>query len=149
MSAPAKNKNGLKLKDPDVRQQAYEQYCAHLAKGKSKKSWCFEHPNPKLSCTWETMEKYIENAIEFDPIHKKIAETKGYAKWEQIVEDSAVGDNPDANTASLQMIMRNKFAWDRVKPDTSEHRGDIARLADELRSSNTFRSPEEGDQGIQ
>lgn len=129
--APKGNQYGLKLKDPDIRQQAYEQYCEHLAKGKSKKSWYFEHE--QLTCTWETMEKYLEDEREFDPIHKKISESKGYARWEQVVEDSAVGANKDANTASLQMVMRNKFGWDKERPSNSEHRGDIGRLADAIR----------------
>ena len=105
VGAPAKNKNGVKLKDPDIRQTAYLQYCEHLAKGKSKKSWYFEHP--EFRCTWETLEKYLDNEVEFDPIHKKISEAKGYAHWEAVVEDSAVGKNQQANTASLQMLMRN------------------------------------------
>lgn len=105
------NKNGLKLKDPSIRQLAYAQYCEHLAKGKSKKSWYFEHP--EFRCTWETIEKYLDDDIEFDPLHKKIAEAKGFAYWEGIVEDSATGKNKDANTASIQMLMRNKYAWDK------------------------------------
>jgi hypothetical protein len=129
--APLGNKNGLKLKKPEVRQQAYQSYCDHLAKGKSKRSWCFEHP--EFSCTWETIEKYLEDEVEFDPLQKKMSETKGYARWEQVVEDSAIGLNPDANTASLQMLMRNKFGWDKERSGNNEHRGDIARLADALR----------------
>jgi len=105
------NKNGLKLKDPSIRQLAYAQYCEHLAKGKSKKSWYFEHP--EFRCTWETIEKYLDDDIEFDPLHKKIAEAKGFAYWEGVVEDSATGKNKDANTASIQMLMRNKYAWDK------------------------------------
>jgi len=111
VGAPIGNKNGLKLKDLEVRQIAYAQYCKHLAKGKSKKSWYFEHAN--LRCTWETLEKYLDNEIEFDPIHKRIAEAKGFGHWEEVVEDSATGKNKDANTASLQMLMRNKFDWDK------------------------------------
>ena len=109
--APKGNKNGLKLKDSEVRQLAYTQYCEHLAKGKSKRSWYFKHP--QLSCTWETIEKYLLDEIEFDPIHKKIAEAQGFGYWEEVVEDSAIGKNQAANTASLQMVMRNKFAWDK------------------------------------
>ena len=48
--APIGNKNGIKLKDPDIRRIAYQSYCDHLAKGKSKRSWYFEHP--ELTCTW-------------------------------------------------------------------------------------------------
>jgi hypothetical protein len=116
------NENGTKLKDEDVRQQAYSQYCEHLAKGKSKRSWYFEHPT--LTCTWETMEKYIENKTEFDPNKKKVAECRGFGTWEKIVEDSATGVNEKANTASLQMVMRNKFGWDKkeetqgIEPET-------------------------------
>lgn len=111
MGAPVGNKNGIKLKDPNIRQLAYSQYCAHLAKGKSKRSWYFEHP--EFRCTWETLEKYLDDQVEFDPLHKKIAEVKGFAYWEGVVEDSATGKNKEANTASLQMLMRNKYAWDK------------------------------------
>lgn len=105
------NQNGLKLKDPKLRLQAYLQYCDHLAKGKSKRSWYFQHPDHR--CTWETMESYIKKfSDELDLDLKDIAMAKGFGVWEQIVEDSATGANPDANTASLQMIMRNKFGWD-------------------------------------
>jgi hypothetical protein len=111
--APIGNQNGLKLKDPEIRQFAYSQYCEHLAKGKSKKSWYFDHP--QLRCTWETMEKYLVDEVEFDPIHKRIAEAKGFAYWEGVIEGSATGKNKHANTASLQMLMRNKYGWDKLK----------------------------------
>jgi hypothetical protein len=144
---PVGNKHGVKLKDPKIRQQAYMQYCQHLANGKSKKSWCFEHP--ELTCTWETMESYLQDMAEFDPIHKKVAETKGFARWEKVVEDSAEGFNQDANTASLQMLMRNKYGWDKEKAGSNEHRGDIGRLADAIRSKfepPPDRSDSEGEQ---
>lgn len=112
------NKNGMALKDPDIRQIAFKSYLDHLAKGKSKKSWWFEHE--ELSCIWITMEKYIaENPSEFDPNKVEIALTKGYYAWENISEGSAKGEN-EANTASLQMVMRNKFGWDKKDKDESE-----------------------------
>jgi len=131
VGAPVGNKNGTKLKDPDIRQLAYSQYCAHLAKGKSKRSWFFEHP--EFRCTWETLEKYLDNEVEFDPLHKKIAETKGFAYWEEVVEDSAIGKNKDANTASLQMLMRNKYSWDKQtvkEPFVVDH--DLSKQFDAL-----------------
>lgn len=112
MPAPKGNSNGLKLKDPDVRQEAYKKYCEHLAKGKSQRSFTFEKGD--LTCTYKTIESYIsENPVEFPPLQKEIALCKGYQRWEQVVEDSAEGKNKDANTASLQMLMRNKFDWDK------------------------------------
>ena len=106
------NKNGVKLKSPDIRAEAYRQYCEHIAGGRSQKSWCFEHP--ELTCTYKTMNKYIEeDPIAFPPIQRQLAEIKGYYHWEQVVADSAKGINKEANTASLQMLMRNKFDWDK------------------------------------
>jgi hypothetical protein len=78
------------------------------------------------------MEKYLQDTAEFDPIQMKVSETKGYAKWEQIAEDGAEGTNPDVNPACLQMVMRNKFGWDKQREGNNEHRGDIGRLADAL-----------------
>jgi hypothetical protein len=118
-AAPQENENGTKLKAPDIRQEAYRQYCSHLAKGKSKKSFVFRHP--EYSCHWQTIESYIQDKIEFDPIHKELAICEGYAKWEQIVEDSATGANKDANTASLQMLMRNKYDWDKAEKDENKY----------------------------
>jgi hypothetical protein len=65
------------------------------------------------------MNRYIEeNPQEFPPIQREISESKGQKYWEQVVMDSACGINKDANTASLQMLMRNKYSWD--KNDVSE-----------------------------
>lgn len=109
--APKGNKNAVKLKTSELKEEAYRQYCAHLAKGKSKESWYFEHPEVEL--TWETMEKYIASSpIEFPTIKRKVAEIKGFAYWEDVVEKSAEGKNK-ANTPSLQMLMRNKYGWDK------------------------------------
>jgi hypothetical protein len=113
MSAEIGNQYAKKLTTPELCKLAYESYCAHLAKGKDKKSWNLKEP---VKLTWETMEKYIrENPQVFDPIDKQIAESDGYCLWEQVVEDAALGKNKDHNTATLQMKMRCKFGWDRVE----------------------------------
>lgn len=117
MRASKKNKNGIALKAKDIRQEAYLDYCAHLALGKSKRSWRFRK-DPNLHCTYQTMESYMKDAAEFDPIHKLEGEIDGYYRWENAVEESALGINKEANTASLQMKMRNKFGWD--KPENKE-----------------------------
>ena len=113
MAAAPDNQNGIALKDPNIRQIAYKSYCDHIALGKSKDSWYFEHED--LTCTYKTFQKYIKNEIEFPPIKREIAECKGYQKWESIAENSATGaDKKKSNTASLQMVMRNKFGWDKI-----------------------------------
>jgi hypothetical protein len=111
MAAPEGNQNGLKLKDLNIRQIAYEQYCAHLAEGNSRRSWCFEHP--EFSCTYKTMEKYIKDEVEFPIIKREMAETKGYRTWESLVQETAKGKT-NACVPALQMFMRNKYKWDRI-----------------------------------
>lgn len=108
---PIGSKNAQKLTTDELKAEAYRQYCEHLAKGKSKRSWYFDHPD--LTLTWETMEKYMKDEVIFDPSKKKIAMSKGFGLWEEVVELSANGKNTKANTATLQMLMRNKFGWDR------------------------------------
>ena len=109
---PLGNQYGLALKDPAIRQKAYYLFCAHLAQGKAIKSWWYEDEEGN-ECTWATMLSYIKNnPHEFDSVKKEIAETKGYNLWESVAEESAKGKNR-ANTASLQMVMRNKYGWDK------------------------------------
>ena len=110
------NTNGLALKDPEMRQRAYKSYCEHIAQGKSYKSWYFIEGN--CACSYKTMLEYIKDTVEFPSIHKEIADSNGYQIWETISEESAKGNNKNANTASLQMVMRNKFGWD--KPDENK-----------------------------
>lgn len=100
-----------KLQKLGLEQKAYESYCHHLESGAIKETWYFEHP--KISLTWETMEKYVEeNPSVFPPIKSKVAYAKGYRRWEKLVEEHAQGKN-ECVTPALQMTMRNKFGWDR------------------------------------
>lgn len=106
------NTHNLKLYTKELRQEAYKDYCSHIAAGRSKKSWVFNHP--EICLTWETMEKYIKNyAAEFDPELKKVAEALSLRHWEEVLTSAAEGKNKDANVAAIQMMMRNKFNWDR------------------------------------
>jgi len=114
--APKGNKNRVALKDPEIRQIAYHQYCDHIASGFSKMSWRFRHADyPDYNCTWETMDKYMaDNPIEFPPIHFQKAMTDSFQHWEKVIAEGATGENPDVNPACLQMIMRNRFKWDKI-----------------------------------
>lgn len=142
--APFGNQNNKKLDTPELRAKAYAQYCAHIASGKSKRSWCFEHPN--LTLTWETMEKYIKSDnIEFDPDTKKIAESKGFAVWEGTLEGCAKGHNKEANVAALQMIMRNKFGWDRRDTSSEEDQSGSLIQTHDLLMAQLTRKQEESD----
>lgn len=112
--APKGSKNCEKLSTPELRREAYEDFCAHVAKGKNKSSWYFKHEYAGVG--YRRLQAYLkEYAHEFDPEELEVALAKGYQKWETIVEEAAQGNNKDANPACLQMVMRNKFGWD--KPD--------------------------------
>lgn len=113
------NKNGVKLKLPQIRQEAYRQYCNWIANGKPKKAWSFEHP--KHTCCWRTMEKYIvENPLEFQPLHKEIAHCKGYCRWFELGIKMVEGKIEKCQPAVYQMIMRNMFGWDRENSTNKE-----------------------------
>ena len=123
MAAPKGNNYNTALKDLDMRKRAYLKYCDWIALGKSKKSFYFEEG--ECTCTWEAMERYIkEDPEEYDPIQMKAAMAKGYALWEGHVEESATGLNEKANTASLQMKMRNRFGWDKKDQKTEDEDDD-------------------------
>lgn len=114
--APKGNRNAIKLKTPELKKQAYDSYCAHIATGASIEEWVFEHPDIKL--TWNTMEKYILNdPIEFDPIHKEIAKAKSYSHWCTLGKKMMLGQIEKCQPAIFQMFMRNKFGWDKDQTD--------------------------------
>ena len=118
------NQDAKKLDTPSLMIYAFNSYCAHLARGKSKMSWNLKTP---VKLTWQTMEKYIkENPDVLKSIDKDIAWSDGFAVWEEVVEESAIGKNKEANTASLQMLMRNKYGWD--KKDKEQEEGDTSTL---------------------
>ena len=116
---PIGNQKGLKLKNPDVRKEAYRQYCEWIGKGETKEAWHFEHP--ELTCTYKTMEKYIkENPLEFPPIQKEIAESKSLEHWLGLGKGMMLGQVEKCQPAIYQMFMRNKFGWDKEdKKETS------------------------------
>ncbi len=111
------NKNRVALKDPKIRQKAYQSFCDHIAKGKMVKSWWYQDED--CSCTWETLYKYIKDTTEFDPLKKELAHSMGLQHWESVIEDAGTGKNEKANVAALQMLMRNKFGWDKDESKSS------------------------------
>jgi len=117
--APLGNQYGLALKDPEMRQRAYKSFCDHLSEGYSQDCWYFEEGDNL--CCYKTMLSYIENnPTEFPAIQRDIAKTKGKKYYEGLCKASANGENTKANTASLQMIMRNKYGWDKPEKTDGE-----------------------------
>lgn len=109
------NQCALKLNTVELRQEAYRQYCAHLASGLNKFSFYFEHP--ELTLTTDTMEKYLkEYASEFDPRLMKVALAKRFKFWEQEGMKLMQGKYKAGSPVVWQTFMRNSFrneGWDR------------------------------------
>lgn len=119
MPAPKGNKNGTKLKDPEIRQEAFKQYCEWIGKGESKEAFVFDHPTH--SVCFKTMERYIrENPVEFPPIHREIADARGYGHWLELGKRMMLGDIKGSQPAIYQMFMRNKFGWDKAESSKEE-----------------------------
>lgn len=113
------HKNARKLKTEDQMQKVYKHYCDHLAAGKVKKSWYYD--DGELTLTHDSIENYIANEpSNFPPEKKAAAIAKGMQYWESVVDSKAFGTNKDADTATLQMLMRNKYGWDKEESQGKE-----------------------------
>lgn len=124
MQAPKGNEYSKKLKKDDIKLKlkVYQDYCTHIAKGKSKRSWTYEKDG--LSVYWETIENYIKKEPEvFESIHMKLAECKSFSVWEEIGVQMAMGAIKNPQPAVYQMIMRNKFGWDKDNHNKDQAKG--------------------------
>ena len=53
-------------------------------------------------------------------IHKEIAEAKSLAHWEELGVRMMLGEVKGCQPAIFQMLMLNKFGWDRENNDQRE-----------------------------
>lgn len=130
------NQSAKKLKTPELKKEAYEQYCAWIATGNSKESWRFKHP--EMSLTSQTMEKYIrENESVLLPIHKEMAVAESLKIWEDRGLAMMLGQIEKCQPAIFQMFMRNKFGWDKENYGNKETNEPLIRIiAKKLRGQN-------------
>ncbi len=120
------NSTSYPKKKPETVIKAIHLFLAWLAQGKAIQSFSYRDPENKDEyCSWQTVLNYLadkefveQHNLAFVAEHKILARAEGYSVWEKVCEESAKGLNKEANTASLQMIMRNKFGWD--KPEEKE-----------------------------
>lgn len=104
---------GRSVKSPEERQVAYESFCAHIASGRFKESWYYVNEATGSHWTVKSLERWIRDTDEF-PLEKlDTAQAQGFQYFEKILLDSASGKNTKANVATLQMLMRNKYGWDK------------------------------------
>jgi hypothetical protein len=141
MSAELGNQYAKKLTTNELKCEAYRQYCSHLASGKPKGAWCFEHPD--LTLTAQTLEKYIKDEPEvFSAVKKEVALSKSLNHWFEVLTEVAKGKNTKGNVAAIQMIMRNIFGWDKESKNKADECCDevkdaFAKVMNHLTSQQT------------
>lgn len=116
MPAPLGNDYAKKLKDKETKDKVYKDYCDHIASGKSHKSWYYDKDG--LLLTWVSIETYIKNDEDLDPLYKQIAISKSLDIWESLGKDMMLGQYEKCQPAIFQMFMRNKFQYDRKEEPT-------------------------------
>lgn len=135
MPAHKGNKTATKLKKPDVRQEAYRQYCDHIASGLPKEAFFFDHPEHSLC--WKTMERYIvENSKEFPSFLMEKARAARYKHWLGEGQKLMRGDYKGAPTV-WQTCMRNIFkdiGWDQEQISEG-NKAHVERIARGVRDS--------------
>lgn len=132
------NQNARKLPDIETQLEAYESYCAHLAKGKVKQSWVFETKDG-VSIICNTMDNYIkENPSVFDSGKLLAAKAKGLDRWEETIGKQAESSRKYPNTATLQMKMRNTFGWDRREEKAPEVPPDVKLTFEKVMAQLSF-----------
>jgi len=138
MAAELGNKYAVKLVSIELKKEAYDDYCKHIASGLSKDSWYFKDEK-RLLCTYQTIESYMKEDTEvFPPIQMGIAKCKSKGVWEGKGIDMMDGKR-HCEPAIYQMFMRNKFDWD--KPDKSvsaeEGKSDLKQYSSAMKSGRT------------
>lgn len=138
------NTNYLKLKKEDQQQAAYDAYCNWIASGRGIRGFVFECKDEEtdkiITITWQTVENYIKaKRFEFDPTKKEKAENLSYQVWEHMGVDMMNGKVPKCQPAIYQMMMRNKFGWDKEAKVSQVHEADakkFMKLCDETELPN-------------
>jgi hypothetical protein len=121
MAAPKGNNYNKKLKDKATKDKVYKHYCEWIASGKSHKSWWYDKDG--LQLTWESIETYIKEDNDLDPKHKEMAVAMSFKIWEQLGYDMMVNKIEKCQPAIYQMMMRNKFGWDKLEQNKEENKG--------------------------
>ena len=111
MAAPKGNKNAVKLKTQAQKDAVYKDYCDHLSKGGFHKAWSYNKGGLLLS--WVSIETYLKNDPDFDPLQKIAAEASGLKYWIELGKSLMLGKVDKCQPAIYQIFMRNLFGWDK------------------------------------
>lgn len=106
------------------RQEAYLALCEHIRKGQPVDSFHFAKDGKKLSGP-RILDWVDERPHEFEYELFQANFAEGYAHWLNIVDSSALGKNQYANTASIQMRMRNTYGWEKKDKQEEDKRAEL------------------------
>jgi hypothetical protein len=125
------NQNTVALLTKGDREEAYRQYCAWIASGKSSRSFRLKHPT--LKACGKTIENYIRDfPDDFPGLHKDVAEAAALEIWEEVGYSMMTGNVPKCQPAIFQMFMRNRFGWDKESQITHSFEPEARRLLRKL-----------------
>ena|SRR5215469_8368200 len=126
------NTNNLKLKTEDVQKAAYMAYCQWIAAGRGKQGFVFDfetEDGQKGFVTYQTVEKCLKDQrFDLDPSHMERAQNFSYQVWENTGIEMMQGKVDKCQPAIYQMMMRNKFSWDKETRITHTHEPDAKRF---------------------
>lgn len=126
------NTNKIKIKDDEVLQAAYDAYCGYIASGRGQRGFVFDYETEegkKGFVTWQTLENYLKDPrFDLDPSKKTRAENVAYQAWENSGIDMMQGKFEKCQPAIYQMMMRNKFGWDKESKVSHYHEADAKRF---------------------
>lgn len=135
------NTNKLKLKTEEIQKTAYLAYCNWIATGRGKQGFVFDYETEDGQqgfVTWQTLENYIKaQRFDLDPSYKEKAENLSYQVWENTGIEMMQGKVDKCQPVIFQMMMRNKFGWDKESKVTHTHETDARKFMKFCEESET------------
>lgn len=126
------NSNRLKIKTEHLQQVAYATYCNWIGMGRDKKGFVFEYEDENGNIghvTQGTIENYVKSQrFNLDPSQMDKAEAYSFQAWEAIGIQMMKGEIEKCQPAIFQMMMRNKFGWDKDTKNSSVNETDAKKF---------------------
>ncbi len=134
------NQNAVKLKDEEVLFTAYSAYCQWIATGRGKQGFVFDYEKEdgtKCFVTWQAIERCAQkNPTVCHPDHKERAENLAYQVWENTGIEMMTGKLEKCQPAVYQMMMRNKFSWDKESKVSHTYETDARKFMKYCENAN-------------
>lgn len=104
------------LKPLDMKQRAWIAYLAHLRMGYSREAFVYREGGNSFTetCSYKTLDNLAsENNPDFPKSQLDDAICDARLRYEKLGDDLLTGKIPNGNAAVFQIIMRNRFGYDK------------------------------------